>query len=370
MNMESLQKLISKLKIYYIFVKEFKYKVLILFGMLFINMVLSSISITMIMPVINILIDQKPSDIRIVKYIYKFFDLICIVPSLLNVLIIFFLIVLVNNIIVYFESLLRAKIQTEMTFDAGNKIFKNLMKVSYSFYHGTKKGDIYYYVSGAACYLKFSLFHIMELVFEIFLIVGYTIILLSISTKLTILVSLLGLFSVIIYKKFIFITKKLTEEQTILNQIFNSMFVDTIDGIKVVKSYNREKYELDKFNTNWGNYLNVLYKSYKNTAIISSCSSPVSFLIIISLLIYAHLHLKLPFSLLSVYMLLIYKLIPVFQKLPTIINSLFSTLAPVDIALEAISEENKPYLKNGDQYMPSFKSDIILKQVSFKNKQK
>lgn len=356
----------SKLKIYYIFIKDYKPQIFILFIMLFVNMILSSFGITLLLPIINILIEQEPANIRLVKYIYKFFDFINIKPTLFNILFIFMGLVIINNFIKYFEIVLRGKLQRDIVYNAGRKIFENLMNVNYSFYHNVKKGDVYYYINGAACYLMFTLLHLLEIVFNIFMIFGYLFILLSISLKLTINILILGTVSIVIYKRFITITRRLSKKLTELNQKFNSMFVDTIDGIKVVKSYNREEFEKQKFNKNWFDFLDVLYTNTKNSAIIASCSSPVSFLMIILLLLYAHSYLKMPFALLSVYILLIYKLIPIFQMLPTLLNSLVSTLAPVDIALEAISEKNKPYLQNGKNNISGFNTEILLKNMSFK----
>jgi len=365
-KMEKFKNFISKLKIYWIFLSNYKYQTIILFLFLFISMVLSSVEITMLLPIINYLIGQQPANIKIIKYIFKFFDLIRLKPNLINIFIVFMGMVIIKSIIDYIAAIIRSKVQRDMVFDVGKKIFDNLMKVGYSFYHNTKKGDIYYYISGAASYLKFSLFHLLELVFEIFLIFGYTFILFSISLKLSIIIFFLGFFSILIYKKFLSITSRLSKEQTKLNQQFNSAFIDSIDGIKVVKSFNREEYEKKKFANNWFSFLNVLYVSYKNSAIISSLTNPISFLIIILLILYTHYVLKFDFALLSVYMLIIYKLIPIFQRIPDVFNSLITTLAPVDIALEAISEKGKPYLKNGKINFKNFQKKITFNNVSFK----
>jgi len=358
--------LISRLRIYWLFMRDYKYKAFILFSLLFINMILSSVEITLLLPIINFLIGQEPSNLKIIRYIFKFFEFINIKPNLISIFSFFMVLVVIKSIINYIESIIRSKIQRDMTFSVGSKIFDNLMKVSYSFFHNTKKGDIYYYISGAACYLKFTLFHILEVIFDVFLIFGYSCILFSISTKLTIIIFLLGFFSIVIYKNLFLKTRKLTKDQTQLNQKFNSAFIDSIDGIKIVKSFNREEFEKKKFRENWFSYLNVLYKSYKNSAIISSLTNPISFLLIILLILYIHYILKFDFAVMSVYMLIIYKLIPLFQRIPITFNSLITTLAPVDIALEAVSETNKPYLKNGEKSITEFKKNIIFKNVSFK----
>lgn len=364
--MMNFKKILNYLKQYLFLVKEYKYRLLLLLLLLIINMVLATFGLTLMMPIINTITNEGQNNISIIRYIYKLFTVLHLQPTLFNLLSFFMLIIIIKNIVGYVETIVRAKLQRDIVYNIGNKIFNNLMDVSYSYYHNTKKGDIYYYINGAACYIMFSLVYLINLIFNFFLVIGYTFILLSISIKITVIITAVTVISVVIFKTIIKKSRRIAKKQAELNQKFNSAFVETIDGIKVVKAYLKEDYEKKKFQYNWYEFLNSIYKGTKNSAIITSFKNPISFGIIVGFFYIVVNYYKFKFSTISVYFLILYKLVPLFQEFTDIINALTTTLPPVEIAMKAISKEDKPYLISGTREIKCFDNLIEFKNLSFK----
>lgn len=158
-----------------------------------------------------------------------------------------------------------------MEYDMRKDIFTHLQKLSMSYYDNTKTGHIMSRVVN-------DLFEIAEIAHhgpeDLFVssikIIGSFILLLLINVKLTLIVfaiiPFMFIYMYIYNNKFEGIFKKVRESQAEVNSVLE----ESISGIRVVKSFVREKFENEKFDRQNAHYRDARSKAVKHIGIFDS----------------------------------------------------------------------------------------------------
>ncbi|MBP7654383.1 ABC transporter ATP-binding protein [Candidatus Dependentiae bacterium] len=319
-------------------------------------------------PIIDSLIYQNSiyaSSNKIIRYTSELFLRFNIKYSLFYLLFFFLLIFVIKKIIDFFCLYLQAELRRDLVADFGGKIYNNLMEISYSYYHASKKGELIYYISGSAMHAGHALIHCINLLISLLMISVYFIVLSMVSLKLSLLILVMSGISIAIYKNRIKKSFVYSKESALKNQKLNSMFIETIDGIKIIKAYMREEYEKIKFKHHLFDYLNANFKSSVNTGKMRLLKSPVTMFLVAGMIYVSKKYFNMSFSEMGLFFIVAYRFIPAFQGIADSLDLLSSTLPPVSIGLNVISSENKPYILDGNKNVRSFDSEIKFEKVSY-----
>ncbi|HOL48819.1 MAG TPA: ABC transporter ATP-binding protein [bacterium] len=363
-KIKNIKKYFDYFKQFYLVSKKFKIYIFLILLLLFLNSIFETIGIGLLMPMIDLISGIK-SDNIVIRYIVKFFEFANIPMKLRNILMVFFLLIVLKNIFKLFEAYLYSNFRRKLMFVISYKIFDNLMKVGYSYFHSTQKGNILYTITGTSGQMGHIIISGNKFLMSLFLLLGYFILLLILSYKLTIFSIILSLFLYPFIKKLLNLTHNISKKLTETQQIFNSFFVEIIDGIQIVKVFNREKYVIEKFCKKWDDYLKSSRNSFVNSSLINAISSIATVLIVIVIIAIAIKLFNFDFSGLVIYLFVLYKFIPTIHNLISELNEILSALPPVKIAIKAMSKEDKPYLIDGEIKIKEFNKNIIFQNVYF-----
>ena len=244
---------------------------------------MGGVSLGMIIPVVDNILAGKsitlPTAQTLPEFLVSFVDKINSTPRavLLNLLIIILaLIFMTKEIFLFFQTYFMARLGQSVLRDVRVAIYKKLLELSNDFYANMKTGELVSRITFDVSIIVNSITQgLTDLLLQPIQLCVYLAILISIKVYFSIswmlvLVTIL-IFPIVAYPV-IRIGKKLrkisTDTQESMSGL-NSLLVETIYGIGIVKSFSVEKYQVAKFKMYSNTYFKMLLKSVKRMAAIS-----------------------------------------------------------------------------------------------------
>lgn len=356
---------LDRLKIYAEFAAPFRLHLGIIFLLLLAGALLETLSLTLLVPIINLLTSET-GEATAFREMYTLLASWGLPPRLALFLLLFLGVLLLRNGVRYTEGMYRARLQRDIVAEAGRRIFDNLMNVGYAYYHQARKGEIINFVNNGASNLMFVMFHLIEITLTLLMIVCYAGLLFALSARLSLLALCVSSLGMALYRPLFSSVKRLSTRQVESSQRFNSEFVEVLDGIKVVKAYGCEDLERERLRRNHGRFLADICRVQQQMAKMGVMGSTFGFLVMLGMFVLAREYFQMPFALLSVFFLVLYRTIPLVQRLPQQFGQLVSTLAPLELAYEGARRDNKPYITDGTRPCPQFRASIVFSGVSFR----
>ncbi len=221
----------------------------------------------MVMPLLKVLFDDGGEALKVVEHMPEFtlstdylgdilnygvfrlfgagYDGMGLLAFIAGIIVI---IALSSNLFRYLGQRTAEKMKIRTLEKLRNEVFDNVMGLDVAFFSNEKKGDIISKITSDVQVVQFCISNTLQVVFrDPFLIIGYVVMLLTISLKLTAFSALyLPLVALIIGA----ILKRLKRKASRAQESYGEM-VSTLDesltGIKVIKSYNAADYVRGKF---------------------------------------------------------------------------------------------------------------------------
>ena len=256
------------------------YKLLLIFSIFssFLYVILNSASIWMIGSLINkILIPTSDSfvlDPKIENSTSLNLKLKEITNSLIgmgspsdqlkSICIILFLIYLFKNIFFYINNITITYIQNKMIKDIRSGMFSHITSLPISFYKKFKSSEITSILINDVGSMRLAFADtIQKLIVEPINILFFLILLIIISPKMTLItlptIIISGIIIVQIGKSIRRKAKRSSKQIAGLMNVLN----DSINGIKIVKAFNNEKFELNRFNLQNNKYFKLVFRQSK-----------------------------------------------------------------------------------------------------------
>ncbi len=361
---EKIKEYLNYFRLFYLIAKPYRFDIVLILFLLFLNAVLESIGIAILLPILDLLIGKNTNNI-VVRYIDKFFKYFDIQMILTNVLIFFFILILIKNIFKFLQVMINANFTKKIKCNVAEKIFKNILEVEYSYFHNSKKGDILYAITGTTGSIGALIVYINEFFLYFTLACCYFILLVIISFKLSLISILLSIIIVPLMKKILKLTHKSAAKLSESSLNFTSFFVEIIDSIQIIKSYALESYAINFFCKKWNETLKHTMWVNINSGILSFVSEPVRVIIVISIIVISSRYLNLEFSGIVIFLFILYRFIPILQIIAGKLNEALKQLPNVRIAAEALDKNNKKFRKDGYMPITIFEKSIVFQDVNF-----
>jgi len=172
-----------------------------------------------------------------------------------GIVLIFFL----KNLFRYLAAFFMAPVRNGMVKDIRQQLFDKVIRLDLSWFTERRKGDLMARISTDVQEIEWSIFNVLVTVFrEPLVILGSLIFLLYVSFQLTLFVILLMLFTGIIIGG---IGKALKKQSSLVQQHMGDLLArleESLSGLRLVKSFNAEKYQSQKFLQENNNYSQLL----------------------------------------------------------------------------------------------------------------
>ncbi len=245
------------------FIKPYKHRIALNILCNILMVIFSVFSITLFVPFLNLLLDQeelltiKPDfsyfDVNsYAEYFRYYFSQIIIEQGKKNALG-FVLGVLLTayffrNLFRYLSQFFVVPARNGVVRDLRQRLFDHSMDLPLGFFNEQRKGDIISRVSNDVHEIQWSILNMIEVVIrEPLMIIGSLSIMLFISSKLTLFVIILLAVSTVIIGSIGRALKKQSHQAQSKLGTLMSLLEQGLSGLKVIKAFNAESYQKDKF---------------------------------------------------------------------------------------------------------------------------
>lgn len=249
------------------------------------------------------------------------------------------------------------------------ELYEHFLKLPIPFFNKSRTGEI---TSGIIS----DVYRVQEIVTDsilqtlqnFFIIFGTLIILICISPSLTV-IALIGMPIAIlpIVLSARYLKKKSKKSQEEIANITSHIY-ETISAIKIIKIFNKEKDENQRFSIALGKLLKILYKSAR----VGAIGSPlVEFLSIFSLSLFIAYGCSLvqsgafPKGSFVAFIVLVFSLYDPIKKLSRMNNKIANCTAALDRIIATLSLKGENYFAPGTIDLPTLKNGITFKNLSF-----
>lgn len=346
--------------------------------------IFSVFSITLFIPFLNIILDQE--ELVTVKPEISYFDIETIVDSfgyffsqiiieqgkqkaLAFVLTIILVTYFLRNVFRYLSLFFITPARNGIVRDIRQQMFEKSMVLPIGFFNERKRGDIISRVSNDVHELQWSILHMVEVVIrEPLMILGSIAVMLFISVKLTLFVILLLVVSsVLIGAIGRALKRKSSEAQSKLGTLM-SLFEQGLSGLKVIKAFNAQDYQTEKFLKVNNDYKNVLTRLLWRRDISSPLSEFLGIGIFAILIFYGFDLIQqgalMPATFIA-FIMAFWNVTEPAKKLSNAYYNIRKGMAAVERVNDIIQQENTIVDKSNAKSIDSFQHGIQFENVSF-----
>lgn len=324
-----------------------------------------AVGIGMIIPILQSLMGGANADFFVINYIKRLFALLHIEYNFLNLMVLFVIIVAIRYSLTSSQKYLARLLNALVTYEVREKAFQNLMDLPLSYYYKQKIGDIVATLHTSSLYSGMAL-ELSVLTFSALIIsLCYIIVNSLISFPLTLVVCVLILisysFALPRFKASFEKGYKAKEEM----DRFSSFLVDTLGGVKVIKSFSNENFHIKRFQQINSVLKRVILRLQINT-ILSALYEMFIFFIAIALMVFAVQVLKMPIVLMITFFLVLLRLIPQVKLITSNYLIILQYLPHFAKVEDIIERKGKTYLPDGFREIKTLGSGIEFSHVYFR----
>ena len=358
--------------------------VALVFNLLF--SILSVISISLIKPIFEIIFEKSDAITENIPNIElnfleqakeSFFAIISTIivvegeplqATLLRFGLLIFSVFLLKNIVKYIGVIMNTKFEESVIKNIRDSVFAKLNSLSIDFFNKNKVGNLMSIITNDISILNNSTINAFNVVFrEALQVAMYILLLLSISTKLTLVTFLAGGFILLIMR---IATKYLRRYAKRIQQAmadFTTTMSEIISGIRIVKAFNGEEIAIHRFMKDTSNYIRSIVKYQKISALVPAFSELAAIgALCIVLLKGGTMVLDLELTA-SDLMLFLFSVFAVMSPIVSVTNAV-TQFQRGYVAAERIFDvlDQVPSVTNGSVKNILFNHSIEFKNVSFK----
>ena len=181
--------------------------------------------------------------------------------TLKNLCVVIILVMLLKNIFGYMHSYFMAFVQQSVTRDLRKELYTHYQNLSLNYFHKTRTGQLISRVTNDVLVLNEAIdIAFARLIKEPLLVVIFLVFILIISWKLTLLAMIvlpISLFAITNIGRHLRRYSTRTQERM---ADINSILEETISGIRIVKGFAKEKFEIGKFKKALQDYFSAILK--------------------------------------------------------------------------------------------------------------
>lgn len=275
-----------------------KYAVLAVFAVLF-----GLVNFTLLIPLLNVIFEKvEPKTITSLPsfnlsieyassvfdyYFYKIYSQYGQSGALQFVCAVIIISVFFANMFRYWSQRVLTNMRTYVIKNIRESLFKKITDLHVGYFHNQRKGDIMSSLSNDVNEIETSVVSSVQVVFrEPLMIIGYIILLFTMSFKLTLFTLIVLPISGVVITT---ISRKLRKDaktgQTLLGNIL-SIIEESISGIRIIKAFNAQAYVNKKFDEQNSKYRSVLKSMWNKRELASPISEFLGVGVVVLVILY------------------------------------------------------------------------------------
>ncbi|MGY6531075.1 MAG: ABC transporter ATP-binding protein [Cyanobacterium sp.] len=333
----------------------------------------NSIGITLIIPIVLAILDPNLLDISnfppILSKPFSVFDNFSGNLQIVLMLSTIVLIIILKNANNILNSLSSSWLSKRLANTIRDDLFKIVMSVDLDFFQRTKTGTLMSYLETECSRTATSINTAIGMLSISFNLLTFTAILFTISWQLTLITGFLLFLLSSSNQIFVKRSKALGREQRRISRIYTQKLVETLGGIRLVKSVSKEE---DEYN----NLVDLIHereeaalKVQYNSVFIQPLNEIGGICIILGIVVIGKLIFQEDSAtlvpLLLTYLVLLFRAVPLVAQIDNKRNAFANQSSSVEVVHAFLDKSDKPFLPQGDVQFSSLQTGFELKNLSF-----
>ena len=300
------------------------------------------------------------------QYLYNFYNFFNIEVSLIYLLFTVILLFLFRQIFNFIKLTYRAKINFTILQKLRKRILKSYLESNLNKVENLEKGYVFNLFTEQSGTSVLALLAPIEFLSYCIMAIGYVFLMGFISLPITIIAIILLIFTLILPRRYIFLSGLVGKKLTDINLNIGSFFLTRIQAFKLIKITSNTEKENNKFNQ-----LSLIQR--ENSIMGSILSNKMDlivepFIIILSIIFiyFAFTYFHLTIETLGIYLFIILRLIPVFRSMLLQIQNMKSVEASIAVVIKNLNEfDNNRESNLGKEQYKNIQKGIEFNKVSF-----
>lgn len=371
------------------YLKKYTFQVLLSVGANLMSILFSLVSLTMIIPFLQLLFDKNitaktaipplPAFQFSVKYFIDVFNHYFLkvivtygkIDALLFICLLVAVIFLLKNSFRYASLFFLAPVRNGVVKDIRNELFQKLLSLPLAFYANEKKGDVITRMTSDVQEIEYGIISVLEVTFrEPITIVVYLSAMIFMSPELTIFV--LGMLLVtgfIVGRIGKSLKRTSIKGQGKLGELMQ-IIEESISGLRIIKAFTAESFQTEKFEKENTSYFRLMTKMQRRKDLSSPLSEFLGICIVVTVLWFGGKLVldptkNLPAESFIGFMLIFSQLIPPAKSFSAAFYNIQKGLASSERIYKILDAENTITEKPDAVKINNFRQSIVLKDVSF-----
>lgn len=348
----------------------------LIFGSIFFGFssaIFNGVGLALIVPIILSVIDENLMNIRgmpaILSKPMAFFDNFSGDTKVFAMLLTVLIIIILKNVTYILNAIVNANFTRRLSNRIRKEVLQLLMEVDLDFFQKTKLGTLLNDLGSETNRTATSIQTFLGMLTISFNFLTFSFILISISWQLTIL-SFIFLFTLNLTNKiFINRAKILGIRLRTISEIYNQKLIETLSGIRLVKSMSQEKQEYNELVDFVEKREKAGLDSQINGVFIGPINEIGGILVIVSIILLGKSffleEMRAVATTLLTYLIILFRAIPLFANINQARTSFANQAASVEVIHALLNRKDKPFLPQGNDVYLGLKHGIKFDHVTF-----
>jgi ATP-binding cassette, subfamily B, bacterial MsbA len=273
--------------------------------------------------------------------------------------------ILLKNILVYANKALFSWFNHRVSHRLRSQIFNQLLSVHYTYLEKKDSGELLNLLGTESWKVSRALEMLVNIVISACTLLVFTVLLVLLSWRLMVLVSLLTFLISSIVQRVNRRAKALGQQAVTVNSQLATLMCEGLMGMRTIRAFGREEYEQKRFDrassqvkkTFW--QLELLYGS------IDPLHEVLSTFLVIGVLVFALLNDPNGLSAILTFMFMLYRLQPHIKLIDSYRVNLLAADGAVQVVMEFLDRTDKPYTLLGTIPFSGLQKEITFDRVCF-----
>jgi subfamily B ATP-binding cassette protein MsbA len=277
-----------------------------------------------------------------------------------------FLCMVLKNILSYGYSLLFQSVNSLIGHRLRCGILGQLLSVSQSYLDNNDSGKLLNVLATETWRVSSACTVMASVIISVCITVIFSILLLLISWKLTLITGCLVLLISQIIGQLTHQGKRISIRATAANAELAQRMVETLDGMKLIRAYGRESHEQHRFEVASRAVSKAFFKLDRISALVQPVSEILTVALLFGILLTTAMLAPGQMAVSVAFLLLLYRLQPRIKQIDVDRVALDSFSGSVEEVRSLLDESDKPYMRSGTRVPASIEKEIIFDNVSLR----
>lgn len=336
--------------------------------------IFEGIQLSMLVPLTDIIFTQKKIIIpnKVPHPVAQFIEKLNNIPPealLVKLLLVFLILLLIKNFVAFWYGFLMNDVSQQVMRDIRNKLYNTIQHLSLDYFSKKRSGELISRITNDVQVIENAIsYGVTDLFRQTFTMVMFIVIALGIYLKAALIVFLLFPLLAFPVGQIGRRLRKLSKSSQEKMADINSLLLETITGVKVVKAFCTEEYETRRFQRQNHDYYKIKMKSIKRLLLISPITELIGAVCGVAIILWLGRQLmkgELSFGVFALFFGSMMSIISPIKKLGNVNAMTQQALAANDRIYEVLETKPTVVEKADAIEIPTIRHGIEIKKVTF-----